>query len=526
MDRIASVYILNGFLDSGKTTLMSKMIKRCQNRKLLVIQFEEGEEELEVSPSDYKKYKHLTYSKKELDTEFDIVADEVAMVIELGNYDEIWIEWNGMEPFSQLEKILLQRQMLMFIHIEKVIYLADVPFADLMLGQTGEGPVSQIAASDVAFLRNAKDVPLRKKFIQELKAISPSLEVHGCTNHSIHCELQKGNGNPVLEWIGWAVLAGILISFVPLFNEHGVPLMKAFTIFMGVFLQAVPFLILGVLLSSAIQIYVSEKWIAKIFPKKTLPAMLTGIIAGFFFPVCDCASIPVFKSLLKKGIPLPAAVCFMTASPVINPVVILSTYYAYNGNIYAVLYRCGTGVLCSFLIGLSFTVKSPGDFLQNEINTGTFCTCGCYVSGTSSDTFRGKFDQFCIHARTEFYTVARYLLAGIGISTVFQMMNLNWIGRLGNKWILTSVFFMMLLAFLLSLCSSSDAIVARTLSGTSNFLPSLGFLVYGPMMDIKNMIMLHSYFKKNFIIRLTVTTSVICYVVVVLLGLVSGGIGI
>ena len=135
----------------------------------------------------------------------------------------------------------------------------------------------------------------------------------------------------------------------------------------------------------------------------------------------------------------------------------------------------------------------------------------------------GKFNQFCIHARTEFYTVSRYLLAGISISTLFQMLNLNWIGTLGNKWIPADVFFMMLLAFLLSLCSSSDAVVARSLSGISNFIPTLGFLVYGPMMDIKNVIMLHSYFNKKFIIRLIVTTSVICYGVVVLLGLLSGG---
>ena len=524
MDHIASVYILTGFLDSGKTTLLSRIIKKRQNRKILVIQFEEGEEELEIHPSEYRKFKQLIYPKKEVDTALDTVTDEITTEIELGNYDEIWIEWNGLEPFSRLEKILLQRQMSLFLKIEKVIYLADVPQAELMLGQTGEGPISQIAAGDVAFLRNAGDTVLRKKFMQELKAVSPSLEIHNYTNKTISNELQKQNGNQVLEWIGWGAFAGILISFIPLFSQYGVPFMKAATIFMGVFLQAVPFLILGALLSSAIQIYVSEKWIAKVFPKKIIPAMLTGILAGFFFPVCDCASIPVFKSLIKKGIPLPAAICFMTASPVINPVVILSTYYAYNGNVRAVLYRCGTGILCSFIIGLTFLVKSPKNFLRNDINTGNFCTCGCYISGTAANTFMGKFNQFCIHARIEFYTVSRYLLVGIGISTLFQMLKLNWIGRLGNQWVPASVFFMMLMAFLLSLCSSSDAVVARSLSGTLNFIPTLGFLVYGPMMDVKNMIMLHGYFKKSFIIRLAVTISAVCYVAVIVLGIISGGI--
>ena len=142
MDCIASVYILTGFLDSGKTTLLSRLIKKRQSKKLLIIQFEEGEEELEFSSSEYQNHKHLIFSKKEIDTDFDALTDKITMEIEIGNYDEIWIEWNGMEPFSRLEEILLQNQMSLFIHIEKVIYLADVPQADMMLGQTGEGPVS------------------------------------------------------------------------------------------------------------------------------------------------------------------------------------------------------------------------------------------------------------------------------------------------------------------------------------------------------------------------------------------------
>lgn len=261
-------------------------------------------------------------------------------------------------------------------------------------------------------------------------------------------------------------------------TEDGVPLLKAFTIFMGVFLQAVPFLILGVLLSSAIQIYVSEKWISGIFSKKTVSAMLCGILAEFFLPVCACASIPVLKSLVKKGGPLPAAICFMTASPVINPVVILSTYYAYNGSIKAVLCRCITGMICSFLIGISFVMKKPENYFKVDTEMGSFCTCGCYVSGNASGGREEKFWQFCIHARTEFYTVAKYLLAGIGISTVFQMLNLTKAGTIGNKWMPVSVLVMMLLAFLLSLCSSSDAVVARSITGITNSIPALGFLAF------------------------------------------------
>ena len=90
-----------------------------------------------------------------------------------------------------------------------------------------------------------------------------------------------------------------------------------------------PFLFIGVLLSSFIQVFLSEKVIQRWFPKNALLGMLFALVCGFCLPVCDCATIPMFKSLIKKGVPTSSAVVFMVATPVINPVVILSTYYAF-----------------------------------------------------------------------------------------------------------------------------------------------------------------------------------------------------
>lgn len=526
MNTLTPVYILTGFLGSGKTTFLSHILSSYEKKKVLLLQFEEGEEEPEISAPEIFLVRQLTWSKEKLENDFETLRKEFTLEIESEDYDEIWIEWNGMELFSRLERLLLQRELALFLHIEKVIYLADVPEADLLLGQTGEAPVSQIAASDLIFLRNAGKAKMRASFIRKLQSIAPSVKIYPCTQKNIRRELRKKSENPFLLWIFLALMTGFVLSIVPLSDRFSFPIMKTCTLFMGVFLQAIPFLILGVLLSSAIQVLVPRKWITRFFPERTIPAMLTGILSGFFLPVCDCASIPVFKSLLNKGIPLPAAVCFMTASPVINPVVILSTYYAYNCSIKAVLLRCGTGMLCSFLIGLSFLIRKPEDFFRSSLEVGNFCTCGCYLSIEDSKSFSGKFQQFCRHAQAEFYSVARYLLGGIAISVLFQQLNLTWLGSAGNASLFSSVFFMMLLAFLLSLCSSSDAVVARSLSGTANFLPALGFLVFGPMMDIKNIVLLHSYFKKNFILRLAVTIAVVCYTVVMILGIFIGDVTI
>ncbi len=96
-------------------------------------------------------------------------------------------------------------------------------------------------------------------------------------------------------------------------------------IFISIFLESLPFLLLGALISSVIETYVSNEKMAKLIPKNKILGSLVGVFLGFFIPACDCAVIPVTKRLLKKKVPINVAVSFMLASPIINPVVLLST---------------------------------------------------------------------------------------------------------------------------------------------------------------------------------------------------------
>ncbi|WP_077609362.1 permease [Clostridium sp. Marseille-P2415] len=142
----------------------------------------------------------------------------------------------------------------------------------------------------------------------------------------------------------------------PVLEINQFPVNTITNVFLGMILQAVPFLLIGILLSSAIQIFIPESWLERFFPKSLGLGIFAAVIGGFLLPVCDCVSIPVFRSLVRKGIPLPVAVTFMTASPVINPVVILSTYYAFNGNMTIVAGRVCLGLFASILIGISMAV--------------------------------------------------------------------------------------------------------------------------------------------------------------------------
>ena len=161
------VYILTGFLDSGKTTFLNGVLRDRPVQKRLILQFEEGEVELEPSGSS----KQVIWTLEAGATQDAAVRHEVAEEIANGGYEEIWIEWNGMAEFSDLEALLLEKPAGPLVHIEKVFYIADVAQANLLLGQTGEGPVSQLAGSDVAFWHHASDERAREAFLRKKNSV-------------------------------------------------------------------------------------------------------------------------------------------------------------------------------------------------------------------------------------------------------------------------------------------------------------------------------------------------------------------
>lgn len=210
---------------------------------------------------------------------------------------------------------------------------------------------------------------------------------------------------------------------------------------------------------------------------------------------------------------MPAAVTFMLVSPVINPVVILSTWYAFNGNYKIIAARCGLGILCAALCGLTYLFKPPVNYLV-EYAMPIQAACGDYSLLEEKGTQLSRFSLMMRHAQNEFFSVGKFLLTGIFASTLFQDMIPRAVAAGGAAAPWKALLVMMGLAFVLSLCSSSDAVVARSMAGSLPVGAVLGFLVFGPMMDIKNAAMLLSGFKSSFVIRLFATTFLVCFLVI------------
>jgi uncharacterized membrane protein YraQ (UPF0718 family) len=211
------------------------------------------------------------------------------------------------------------------------------------------------------------------------------------------------------------------------------------------------------------------------------------------------------------------AVTFLTATPVINPVVILSTYFAFNGNLRIVAVRAGLGILSAVLIGLFFAAfPSKGKILSDGFD-GIQCGCGCYDGPAAGGGVKGKLGLFIRHSQTEFFNVGKYLLAGAFISAFFQTIGTKSLSVQNGTGFALSLLVMILMAFALSLCSTSDAVVARSFSSSFSTGAVMGFLVFGPMMDIKNLIMLSGGFSGKFVGKLLLCTFTVCYTVVFVL---------
>lgn len=523
------VYVVTGFLDAGKTTFLNNLLagEDRQGVRTLVFQFESGEEPLQSRQKDCVSQ---SFSKKLLERHPEQIVAQIYGCIQSRwqSLDEIWIEWNGVVPFSQLQALLSQEPLRGLCRIQTVIHIADGANFEKLLGGTGGVLPEQIANSDFAAVRDSPSPAADRRLRRLLNGMNPGIGIFKIQDkHALYRRLYERRGHPaVLFMLAVFLIVAVFYAARPILElmQAQAAVDTVVNICLGILLQAIPFLLIGVLLSSAIQVLIPPGLIERKFPKSLGAGMLAAILGGFCLPVCDCASIPIFKSLVRRGVPLPVAVTFMTVTPVINPVVIASTYYAFCGSLTIVAGRVCIGIVAAVLIGLSFALWPPkGEVLTGGALDGLMCSCGCYEQGEIGIGFSGKAALFLRHSQAEFFSVGKYLLIGTFVAAAFQAVGTDiFTAAQSGAGLALSILIMMLMAFVLSLCSSSDAVIARSFVNQFPLGALMGFLVFGPMMDIKNVMMLSSAFSKRFIARLVLTAFVVCFTAAFLLAGLGG----
>jgi uncharacterized membrane protein YraQ (UPF0718 family) len=326
-------------------------------------------------------------------------------------------------------------------------------------------------------------------------------------------------------------------------------------IFISIFFEALPFIALGAVISGALEELLPQGTITRLLPRRRTVAVAVSALLGLIFPMCECGIVPVMRRLLRKGLPLSCAIAYMLAAPVINPVVMASTWAAFSGDrsgldgltsLQMVSLRVGLAFLTAFTVahvvhwadrryGLDALLlpirgvnlnRNSREYGNNPAHDPPGTIGLEVIESPSAHTATKQLGEHHSHAhphehgtmpRTtltwriwfrlvniaeiaihDFLEITCFLILGATLAAIVQSADLlSYAPMLKNSPAL-AVPAMMLLAVLLCLCSEADAFVAANLIA----IPlggKLAFLVLGPMLDLKLYLMYTRVFRPRLI---------------------------
>ena len=249
------------------------------------------------------------------------------------------------------------------------------------------------------------------------------------------------------------------------------------TIFLGIFIEAVSFLLLGSLVSGFIAVFVSQDMLDRRLPHQPLLATLAGAGMGLLFPVCECGVVPVTRRLFEKGLPLSVGITFLLAAPVINPIVIFSTYVAFGFG--PVLWgRIVFTILIAVTVGLVFCL---GQAQRRVAAVGLRpARSGWCTAQPGSAPLPQRILQAITMAGDDFLDMVRYLIVGSMLAAAMQTLVPQSLLLAVGQGPVISVIVMQVLAFVLSVCSTVDAFLALAFSSAFTTGSIVAFLVFRP----------------------------------------------
>lgn len=320
------------------------------------------------------------------------------------------------------------------------------------------------------------------------------------------------------SWISYAIqLAFVLtVAILIMFYRDSETFGTLGITFVSIFLEALPFMLMGSLLGGFIEIFVSKGALTRILPGKSYKSIFIAAGVGLIFPVCECAIVPVVKRLFRKGLPLGAGISFLLGGPIVNPLVLLSTAVAYGYNWTIAFNRLIFGYLIAVTIGFLIEVifKNRQALTQQALEENDHSNCGHDHCCGHNHAPQGKIKRIISaiqHAADDFLDISRYLVFGAFIAAFLQSVIARGDLAIIAESSVLSIFAMMMLAVVLSLCSEADAFVAASFRTTLPLVAQMAFMVLGPMLDIKLILMYFRIFRIRMILVLSCMTFTIVF---------------
>ncbi len=277
----------------------------------------------------------------------------------------------------------------------------------------------------------------------------------------------------------------------------------AATVFVGIFVQATPFLVLGVLVSGMIAGFVSPRALERILPRRAVAAVAVAGVGGIALPGCECSAVPVAGRLMDRGVPSSVALTFLLAAPAINPVVVVATVVAFPGEPAVAAARLVGSLATALVTGWLWIAIGRPEWIRRPRSA---------VDGVLPTSLRDRFALAASTAREDLIEAGSFLAMGAAFAAALHVLvPQGWYTHLAGNMLL-AVLVLAALAIVLALCSEADAFVAASLSALP-LVPRVVFLVVGPAVDVKLMAMQAGSFGRGFVARfapMTLVAAIVC----------------
>ncbi|EPR44275.1 Protein of unknown function DUF318, transmembrane [Desulfovibrio sp. X2] len=336
----------------------------------------------------------------------------------------------------------------------------------------------------------------------------------------------------------------------------------------AIVLEALPFLLLGSLVSGLFEVFVPGGRVERLIPRGTATGILAGIAMGVLLPTCECGVVPIVRRLLRKGFPAHAAFAYLLAAPVVNPVVLVATYVAFRGNLWMVGGRVAVVCLAAGVVGWIVSGSDPAELVRPDAEAEG-CGCGhghdhalvhdgaqaaakaapvprppllpamAEVQALAATGLRrpeekargdghglgARLAAAAAHMAEDFLSAGQYLVLGAMAAAAFKTFLPPSAIAPFEANVFLAVGAMIVLAVLLSVCSEADAFVAASFVSFPA-ASKLAFVTLGPIFDLKLLFMFSGTFKRRVVLMLAVIPALLVFVVCALLGVaLNHGIG-
>jgi len=303
--------------------------------------------------------------------------------------------------------------------------------------------------------------------------------------------------------IRWALLGVLLVGvFASIRIATGTvtdialpnKLQDLLTLTFSIIIESLPFILLGVFVAIIIRVWVPDALTARL-PKNGVIRRLYISCLGVFLPVCECGNLPLARGLIAKGFSPAESLTFLLAAPILNPITLITTHQAFQADTHVLISRALGALAIANVIGWLYSAYRKPDRMLTEQFLATCTSDEPHTHGRTgrSLTLLGK----------ELGAILPALLVGALVAGLIQVLvPRDILTSLGGSPVL-SILAMMLLAFIVSICSNVDAFFALAFSSSFSVGSLVSFLVFGPMIDLKMLNMMRTTYKTWVLLQVT-----------------------